>query len=147
MRRVLLLIALVLVGLVAFVLLKDVNIAPGDGGTQQPEQVVSRSAQTGGGVPSTPASKGVPAQPARLSGCDKVPNGNTCRLQGSGFGFGEEVTLTFANTGTPPQHVRADQQGNFTHPVSILSRPGVVITVQAQGRDSGRSASLSYTLT
>ena len=94
-----------------------------------------------------PLKTGVPAQPARIGGCSKIPNGETCRIQGSGFGFGESVSLTFSGTGTPRQVARADQNGNFTWDLAIRSSPGTVITVRASGTTSGRTAEFSYTLT
>jgi uncharacterized protein YfaP (DUF2135 family) len=101
------------------------------------------------GAPATTKAKatGAPAQPARLGGCAKVPNGNTCHIQGTGFGYDEQVTVTVEGEGLPQKVVQADDQGAFTWDYAIRSGPGTVVTVRAEGATSGRHARFSYTLT
>jgi hypothetical protein len=107
--------------------------------------------QTTKGAPPEPAKTkakpGVPAEPAALTGDGEVPNGSTQTLRGSGFGYGEDVRLTFENTGTPSVVRTADDSGAFRYQLAIRSGPGQTIIAHATGKTSGRSASFTYTLT
>jgi hypothetical protein len=102
-------------------------------------------------VPEKPATTkaqrtGVPSQAARIGGCTEVPNGNTCHIKGTGFGYNEEVTVTVEGEGLPKVTRYTDDTGTFTWDYNIRSGPGVVITVRAEGATSGRHAQFSYKL-
>ncbi|HTJ34124.1 MAG TPA: hypothetical protein VL738_12920 [Dactylosporangium sp.] len=122
------------------------------GGAPPPPPAPATTGRTTEAVPAKPAATktqrtGVPAQPAKLGGCTKVPNGNTCRMQGSGFGYNELVNVAVVGEGRPKWTVYADNNGAWTWDYAIRSGPGTVITVRAEGAASGRHAEFSYTLT